>query len=136
MHCSAEGKVKHCRITRDGRIFKIGGLEFENLVKLVEYYEKRALYRKMKLRYPIDAETIKKYVRNSVMLMSRHLTIILMQQDSPEVGDFYLSDRLYHDPNSAAAEADDAKTTGVRLVFIEFLPLLIDCQLGDMSCDL
>ena len=60
--CSAEGKVKHCRISQEGRIFKIGGMEFESLVKLVEYYEKRPLYRKMKLRYPIDAETVRKYV--------------------------------------------------------------------------
>ena len=90
---SAEGKVKHCRITQEGRIFQIGGLEFENLVKLVEHYEKRPLYRKMKLRYPIDAETVKKY------------------RDAPEVDDFYLSDQLYHDPNSDKGK--EPKTTGV-----------------------
>ena len=49
----AEGKIKHCRITRDdstSRMFRIGDAEFESLVKLVDYYKKRPLYRKMKLR--------------------------------------------------------------------------------------
>ncbi|XP_068116036.1 1-phosphatidylinositol 4,5-bisphosphate phosphodiesterase gamma-2 isoform X3 [Hyperolius riggenbachi] len=50
----AEGKVKHCRIQKDGRHFVLGtSAYFENLVELVNYYEKHALYRKMKLRYPV-----------------------------------------------------------------------------------
>lgn len=34
--------------------------EFESLVDLVSYYEKHPLYRKMKLRYPINEETLEK----------------------------------------------------------------------------
>lgn len=34
--------------------------EFESLVDLVNYYEKHPLYRKMKLRYPINEETLEK----------------------------------------------------------------------------
>lgn len=32
--------------------------EFESLVDLVSYYEKHPLYRKMKLRYPINEDTL------------------------------------------------------------------------------
>lgn len=32
--------------------------EFESLVDLVNYYEKHPLYRKMRLRYPINEETL------------------------------------------------------------------------------
>lgn len=34
--------------------------EFESLVDLINYYEKHPLYRKMKLRYPINEETLEK----------------------------------------------------------------------------
>lgn len=34
--------------------------EFESLVDLISYYEKHPLYRKMKLRYPINEETLEK----------------------------------------------------------------------------
>jgi hypothetical protein len=54
----AEGKVKHCRIKKEGRMYCIGDAEFESLVKLVEYYEKHPLYRKMKLRYPVDQDLL------------------------------------------------------------------------------
>uniref|UniRef100_A0A3P9NVM4 1-phosphatidylinositol 4,5-bisphosphate phosphodiesterase gamma n=1 Tax=Poecilia reticulata TaxID=8081 RepID=A0A3P9NVM4_POERE len=55
----AEGKIKHCRIQQDGRLFMLGGsAEFESLVDLVCYYEKHPLYRKMKLRYPINEDTL------------------------------------------------------------------------------
>ena len=36
--------------------------QFESLVKLVEYYEKKPLYRKMKLRYPVDEALLAKLV--------------------------------------------------------------------------
>jgi hypothetical protein len=58
----AEGKVKHCRITTEGRMYCIGDAEFESLVRLVEYYEKHPLYRKMKLKYPVDKELVDKQV--------------------------------------------------------------------------
>lgn len=55
----AEGKIKHCRIQQEGRLFMLGSsAEFESLVDLVSYYEKQPLYRKMKLRYPINEDTL------------------------------------------------------------------------------
>ncbi|XP_069076995.1 1-phosphatidylinositol 4,5-bisphosphate phosphodiesterase gamma-1-like isoform X1 [Pleurodeles waltl] len=57
----AEGKIKHCRIQQEGRHFMLGSsAEFESLLDLVSYYEKHPLYRKMKLRYPINDETLEK----------------------------------------------------------------------------
>lgn len=59
--CRAEGKIKHCRIQQEGRLFMLGSsAEFESLLDLVSYYEKHPLYRKMKLRYPINEETLEK----------------------------------------------------------------------------
>uniref|UniRef100_A0A669BPH4 Phosphoinositide phospholipase C n=1 Tax=Oreochromis niloticus TaxID=8128 RepID=A0A669BPH4_ORENI len=55
----AEGKIKHCRIQQEGRLFMLGSsAEFESLVDLVSYYEKHPLYRKMRLRYPINEDTL------------------------------------------------------------------------------
>uniref|UniRef100_K7FNW0 Phosphoinositide phospholipase C n=1 Tax=Pelodiscus sinensis TaxID=13735 RepID=K7FNW0_PELSI len=49
------------RIQQEGRLFMLGSsAEFESLVDLVSYYEKHPLYRKMKLRYPINEETLEK----------------------------------------------------------------------------
>ncbi|PIO34582.1 hypothetical protein AB205_0003530, partial [Aquarana catesbeiana] len=57
----AEGKIKHCRIQQEGRLFMLGSsAEFESLVDLVSYYEKHPLYRKMKLRYPINEEALER----------------------------------------------------------------------------
>ncbi|XP_065179717.1 1-phosphatidylinositol 4,5-bisphosphate phosphodiesterase gamma-1-like [Sycon ciliatum] len=55
----AEGKIKHCRIKMDGRLFTIGTAQFESLSELVSYYERHPLYRKMRLRYPINEEVLK-----------------------------------------------------------------------------
>uniref|UniRef100_A0A8C0JN38 Phosphoinositide phospholipase C n=1 Tax=Canis lupus dingo TaxID=286419 RepID=A0A8C0JN38_CANLU len=56
------GKVKHCRIHRDGQHFVLGtSAYFESLVELVSYYEKHALYRKMRLRYPVTPELLERY---------------------------------------------------------------------------
>ena len=52
----AEGKIKHCKILRDGRLYTIGTAQFESLVELVEFYEKHPLYRKMKLKHAINEE--------------------------------------------------------------------------------
>jgi phosphatidylinositol phospholipase C gamma-1 len=41
-------------------MYCIGDAEFESLVKLVEYYEKHPLYRKMRLKYPVDQELVEK----------------------------------------------------------------------------
>ena len=77
----AEGKIKHCRIEKQGRMYCIGDAEFESMVKLVEYYEKHPLYRKMKLKYPVDQELIDR------------------QGLEPEE-DIYNSDELYQEPNA------------------------------------
>jgi hypothetical protein len=54
----AEGKVKHCRIKMEGRLFEITGTTFESLVELVQHYEKHPLYRRMKLRYPVNKQLV------------------------------------------------------------------------------
>ena len=43
-------------------MFKIGDADFESLNKLVEYYTKHPLYRKMKLRYEASDEFMKQWV--------------------------------------------------------------------------
>nr|XP_005986803.1 PREDICTED: 1-phosphatidylinositol 4,5-bisphosphate phosphodiesterase gamma-1 isoform X2 [Latimeria chalumnae] len=56
----AEGKIKHCRVQQEGQVVVLGNSEFDSLVDLISYYEKNPLYRKMKLRYPINEETLEK----------------------------------------------------------------------------
>ncbi|KAE8576564.1 hypothetical protein XENTR_v10004244 [Xenopus tropicalis] len=56
----AEGKIKHCRVIQEGQSVVLGSSEFDSLVDLISYYEKHPLYRKMKLRYPINEETLEK----------------------------------------------------------------------------
>ncbi|CAG0899970.1 unnamed protein product [Darwinula stevensoni] len=78
----AEGKIKHCCIKQEGRLFVIGTSQFESLVDLVEYYEKNDLYKKMKLKYPVNEELV------------RRLKL------EPEEGAVYGHPDLYTDPNS------------------------------------
>ncbi|XP_032318199.1 1-phosphatidylinositol 4,5-bisphosphate phosphodiesterase gamma-1 isoform X7 [Camelus ferus] len=56
----AEGKIKHCRVQQEGQTVMLGNSEFDSLVDLVSYYERHPLYRKMKLRYPINEEALEK----------------------------------------------------------------------------
>lgn len=56
----AEGKIKHCRVQQEGQNVVLGTSEFDSLVDLISYYEKQPLYRKMKLRYPINEDTLEK----------------------------------------------------------------------------
>ena len=56
----AEGKIKHCRIKQEGRLFIIGNASFESLLELVQYYEKQPLYRRMKLRYPVNSTLVER----------------------------------------------------------------------------
>uniref|UniRef100_A0A3Q3S1E8 1-phosphatidylinositol 4,5-bisphosphate phosphodiesterase gamma n=1 Tax=Mastacembelus armatus TaxID=205130 RepID=A0A3Q3S1E8_9TELE len=56
----AEGKIKHCRVQQEGQTVVLGTSEFDSLVDLISYYEKHSLYRKMKLRYPINEDTLEK----------------------------------------------------------------------------
>ncbi|XP_066572245.1 1-phosphatidylinositol 4,5-bisphosphate phosphodiesterase gamma-1 [Amia ocellicauda] len=55
----AEGKIKHCRVQQEAGQFRLGSsAEFESLVDLVCYYERHPLYRRMRLRYPINDDTL------------------------------------------------------------------------------
>ncbi|KPP59049.1 1-phosphatidylinositol 4,5-bisphosphate phosphodiesterase gamma-2-like, partial [Scleropages formosus] len=62
-----EGKVQHCRIQKEGPLFVLGSsTEFESLVDLVNYYRKNPLYRKIKLRYPVTEELVKRFSMSTV----------------------------------------------------------------------
>ncbi|XP_067090255.1 1-phosphatidylinositol 4,5-bisphosphate phosphodiesterase gamma-2 [Osmerus mordax] len=57
-----DGKVKHCRIQRDGSMYVLGTTtEFESLVELVNYFRKKPLYRKIKLRYPVTPDLVRRF---------------------------------------------------------------------------
>lgn len=60
----AEGKIRHCRVLVDGVLFMIGGKEFKTLTALVEHYSRHPLYRKVKLRYPVDQKLIDNLAHN------------------------------------------------------------------------
>lgn len=77
----AEGKIKHCRIKREGRLFTIGTAQFETLVELVEFYMRHPLYKGMKLRYPINEDVLSKVGQ------------------CPEEDAIYGSGDHYHEPN-------------------------------------
>lgn len=58
--------VKHCRIHKDGSLYVLGSSsEFESLVELVNYFRKKPLYRKTKLRYPVTPELVERFSRVS-----------------------------------------------------------------------
>lgn len=78
----AEKKIKHCRIKQDGRLFIIGTAQFESLVELVSYYERHPLYRKMKLKYPVNEDVVRRIGAE------------------PEEGAVYGAPGLYMDPNT------------------------------------
>lgn len=57
-----DGKVKHCRIQKDGSMYMLGTtIEFQSLVELVNYFRKKLLYRKIKLRYPVTLELVSRF---------------------------------------------------------------------------
>lgn len=59
--------VKHCRIHKEGSMYVLGtSSEFESLLELVDYFRKKPLYRKIKLRYPVTPELVERFssVRN------------------------------------------------------------------------
>jgi SH2 domain len=68
--CRAEGKIKHCRIQNEDRLFTIGTACFENLVELVQYYTRNPLYRKMKLRYPVTEQLLNE--KGMVIILNNH----------------------------------------------------------------
>ncbi|XP_038149889.1 1-phosphatidylinositol 4,5-bisphosphate phosphodiesterase gamma-2 [Cyprinodon tularosa] len=60
-----DGKVKHCRIQKEGGVYLLGTTtEFESLVELVNYFKKKPLYRKIKLRYPVTPELVERFSTN------------------------------------------------------------------------
>ncbi|TSK38446.1 1-phosphatidylinositol 4,5-bisphosphate phosphodiesterase gamma-2 [Bagarius yarrelli] len=57
-----EGMVRHCRIHKEGTLYVLGSSgEFESLVELVNYFRKKPLYRKTKLRYPVTPELVERF---------------------------------------------------------------------------
>lgn len=61
-----DGMVKHCRIQKEGSMFLLGTTtEFESLVELVNYFRKKPLYRKIKLRYPVTPELVERFSRET-----------------------------------------------------------------------
>ncbi|XP_034031611.1 1-phosphatidylinositol 4,5-bisphosphate phosphodiesterase gamma-2 [Thalassophryne amazonica] len=61
-----DGKVKHCRIQKEGSMYLLGSTtEFESLVELVNYFRKKSLYRKVKLRYPVTPELVDRFSTES-----------------------------------------------------------------------
>eukprot|EP00040_Diaphanoeca_grandis_P044507 m.12537 g.12537 ORF g.12537 m.12537 type:complete len:1464 (-) comp9359_c0_seq1:177-4568(-) len=92
----AEGKVRNCRIQKEGRMYTLGSMEFESLVELVEYYTQHPLMRKTKLTDPIDEE-------------------LLALKGDDEEEDFYSCGDLYQTPNEAfemAAQSAADKNSG------------------------
>lgn len=57
-----ENKIRHCRIEffPENKLYMVGSAQFESLTELVSYYRSNALYRKMKLKYPINDEVLKR----------------------------------------------------------------------------
>nr|AGQ56873.1 phospholipase C gamma 2 [Paralichthys olivaceus] len=57
-----DGKVKHCRIQKEGNMYLMGTTtEFESLVELVNHFKTRPLYRKIKLRYPVTPKLVDRF---------------------------------------------------------------------------
>ncbi|CAG0883545.1 unnamed protein product [Cyprideis torosa] len=55
----SEGKIKHCRVKMEGRLYVIGAAKFESLVSLVNHYQKDPLYRQTRLMYPLTEELLR-----------------------------------------------------------------------------
>nr|XP_027200058.1 1-phosphatidylinositol 4,5-bisphosphate phosphodiesterase gamma-2-like [Dermatophagoides pteronyssinus] len=56
----AEGKIKHCRIRREGRLFVIHRKKFETLSHLIAYYHRTPLYKNTMLKKAINPDIVKK----------------------------------------------------------------------------
>jgi phosphatidylinositol phospholipase C gamma-1 len=95
----AEGKVKHCQVKKDGRMFVVGDSEFDSLVAMVKYYFKNPLYRRMRLKYAVTDELIANAAQ---------------QEEEDAQDDIYMSQQLYMTPNSMAKAMTAAKG-GARL---------------------
>uniref|UniRef100_A0A3B1IDT9 1-phosphatidylinositol 4,5-bisphosphate phosphodiesterase gamma n=1 Tax=Astyanax mexicanus TaxID=7994 RepID=A0A3B1IDT9_ASTMX len=71
-----EDMVKHCRIHKDGPMYVLGtSSEFESLVELVNYFRKKPLYRKIKLRYPVTPELVERFSMVSAYVERSQCTV-------------------------------------------------------------
>jgi len=77
--CRADGKVKHCRIKREDRMFTIGTAAFESMSELVEYYKKNPLYRKMKLRYAVTEQLLAQHGRVASIISAATVSAVFHQ---------------------------------------------------------
>jgi phosphatidylinositol phospholipase C gamma-1 len=57
----AEGIIKHCRIQREDKSFCVGRAKFDSLTELINWYEKNPLYRKVRLTYPVNEATLRRF---------------------------------------------------------------------------
>ena len=73
----ADGKIKHCRIRQEGRLFTIGTAEFESLTELVHYYEKYPLYKKMKLRKAVSDAVVEREGVVCIWLLFKEFLVFL-----------------------------------------------------------
>ena len=98
----AEGKTKHCRIIKDGPTYAMGDAEFKSLNSLVNNYSKQALYRKVKLRYPITDS-----------LLSRNAS----HGGPADEEELYTSQDLYATPDSIAQGAATQRSIACKTLY-------------------
>ncbi|KAJ8303617.1 hypothetical protein KUTeg_020013 [Tegillarca granosa] len=82
----ADGKVKHCKIQQEGRLYMLGTTEFESLEDLVQYYEKMPLYNNARLRYPVTRE------------------LVAVRGIEPVGDDDIYGEDIYHSPNDLVSK--------------------------------
>lgn len=58
----AEGRIKHCRVQHEGRLYTLGTSTFENLAELVQFYQKNPLYHKVNLQFAVNEESLQRLV--------------------------------------------------------------------------
>lgn len=56
------GEFWHYRLKRDGRIFVVNQMVFENLNQIVDYYSCRDFVRGICLKFPVNEKTVGHYV--------------------------------------------------------------------------
>jgi len=69
----AEGKVKHCKINVEGRLFMIGNASFLSICDIITFYKEHPLYRQIKLKYSCTRarmNAVKNHWQQSVVDMS------------------------------------------------------------------
>uniref|UniRef100_A0AC35U4T9 Phosphoinositide phospholipase C n=1 Tax=Rhabditophanes sp. KR3021 TaxID=114890 RepID=A0AC35U4T9_9BILA len=60
-------RFEHYRLKRDGRIFVVNQMVFENLNQIVEYYSNRPFVRGVFFKYPVNEKSIGEYVDKSAL---------------------------------------------------------------------